>query len=363
MDYSKNYVLTNEQVQQLIQNKIINPFVPKGEDGITPIYVLKQEDIKLIGEGGLGSGKKLKLSDAEIKARRKEQLKNAQRVYREKNRVNYNKKQNEYYYDMKKDDEKYTNWKDKMSVANQTYRAKKKLQTGKTSIIKKIEKQLKKEWKENPENKGKKGRPKLGETKVKKEMDKAWFDAEKQKRVQAELKKLGEDYVIPKKQYVYTEKDVEVAKKFGLSGVVEGGKKFDADGRPVYKKFEIDLIKDPNYPYVGDVGKGDGTLYTEADYIEYNATKLIPPHLKKEIKKKKKVEEKKEEVEEEVKEKKEKKPPVEKDPIIYKDKTLSDLNESERKAYDYITEKNKGQFGTNVIPYSKIPQIISIRKF
>jgi hypothetical protein len=340
MDYSKNYVLTNEQVQQLIQNKIINPFVPKGEDGITPIYVLKQEDIKLIGEGGLGSGKKLKLSEAEIKARRKEQLKNAQRVYREKNRVDYNKKQNEYYYDMKKDEEKYSNWKDKMSVANQTYRAKKKLQTGKTSIIKKIEKQLKKEWKEDPKNKGKKGRPKLGETKVKKEMDKAWFEAEKQKRVQEELKKLGEEYVIPKQK-------------------VEG--KFDTDGRQVYKKFDIDLKKDPIYPYTGDMGKGDIEPYTEADYIEYKTTKLIPPRLKKEIKKKKKVEEKKENIEMVIEEVK----PVkkDKDPIIYKDKTLSELNESERKAYDYITEKNKDQTGSNIIPYSKIPQIISIRKF
>ena len=294
MDYSKNYVLTNEQVQQLIQNKIINPFVPKGADGITPIYVLKHEDIKLIGEGGLGSGKKLKLSDDEKKARRKEQLKNAQRVYRESNRVNYNKKQNEYYYTMKKDEEKFTNWKDKMSVVNQNYRAKKKLETGKTSMIKKIEKQLKKEWKEDPKNKGVKGRPKKGETKVKKEMDKAWFEAEKQKRVQAELKKLGEDFIIPKTQYVYTEKDVEVAKKFGVSGVKEGDKKYDTDGRPVYKKFEIDLKKDPIYPYTGDMGKGDIEPYTEADYIEYKSTKKIPASLKKDIKKKKKIEEEKE---------------------------------------------------------------------
>jgi hypothetical protein len=274
MDYTKNYVLTDEQVQHLIKNKIINPFVPKGADGMTPIYVLKQEDIKLIGEGGLGSGKKLKLSEAEKKARRKEQLKNAQRVYRQNNRDDYNKKQNEYYYAMKEDDTKYTNWKDKMMVVNQNYRAKKKLQTGQNKIIKDIVRDLKKEWKEK--NKGKAGRPKKGVGKEKKEMDMIWFEAEKQKRVQKKLAELGEDFVIPKQKT----------------------DKFDTEGRPVYKKFEIDLKKEPIYPYLGDTGydyKESGFAppenpepYTETDYVEYKATKTIPKHLKKEIKKKKK---------------------------------------------------------------------------
>jgi len=273
MDYTKNYVLTDEQVQHLIKNKIINPFVPKGADGMTPIYVLKQEDIKLIGEGGLGSGKKLKLSEEEKKARRKEQLKNAQRVYREGNRENYNKKQNDYYYAMKEDDAKYNNWKEKMMAVNINYRAKRKLQTGQTKMVKDIEKELKKEWKEK--NKGKAGRPKKNEPKVKKEMDKIWFEAEKQKRVQEKLEKLGKDFVIPKQKT----------------------DKFDTEGRPVYKKFEIDLKKDPIYPYIGDKDydyKKSGFAppenpepYTIADYAEYKATKIIPKHLKKEIKKKK----------------------------------------------------------------------------
>jgi hypothetical protein len=337
MDYTKNYVLTDEQVQNLIKNKIINPFVPKGADGMTPIYVLKHEDIKLIGEGGLGSGKKLKLSEEEKKARRKEQLKNAQRVYREGHREDYNKKQNEYYYAMKEDDDKYTNWKNKMMAININYRAKRKLQSGQKKIIKDIEKKLKQEWKEK--NKGKAGRPKKGVGKEKKDMDMIWFEAEKQKRVQAELKKLGDEYVIPKQKT----------------------DKFDTEGRPVYKKFESDLVKDPVYPYTGDVGKGDKEPYTEADYIEYKATKLIPQHLKKEIKKKKKEKENIEMTLEEVKPVKEKKEKEE--PIIYANKRYSDLDESERKAYDYISEKNIGQTGTNVIPYSKIPQIIKIRNY
>jgi len=329
MDCTKNYVLTDEHVQYLIKNKIINPFVPKGADGVTPIYVLKQEDLKLIGEGGLGSGKKLKLSEDEKKMRRKEQLKNAQRVYREGNRENYNKKQNDYYYTMKQDNAKYTNWKDKMSAINITYRAKKKLLTGKLKIEKDIEKTLKKEWSAN--NKGKAGRPKKGEEKKKKELDLVWFEAEKQKRFQEALKKLGNEFVIPKQK---TENE-------------------DTYGRPIYKKFESDLVKDPVYPYTGDVGKGDKEPYTEADYIEYKSTKLIPKHLKKEIKKKKEKENIVMTLQEEKPEKKEK--------IIYKNKTLSELSERERKAYDYIFKKNLDpKNATQQIPYSQIKGILDM---
>ena len=331
-------MLSNDQVQYLINNKIINPFVPKSEDGKTPIYVLKKEDLKILGEGGLGSGKKLKLSEDEKRARRKEQLKNAQRVYREGHRADYNKKQNDYYYAMKEDDAKYSNWKDKMAVVNQNYRAKRKLQTGQKKIVKNIEKQLKKEWKEK--NKGKKGRPKKGEVKDKKEIDNVWFETEKQKRVQAELSKLGEDFVIPKQK-------------------VEG--KFDTEGRQVYKKFDSDLKKEPIYPYTGDMGKGDIEPYTESDYIEYKATKLIPKHLKKEIKKQKK---QKENIELIVEEKPAKKEPVKKDPIIYKGKKLSELNERERKAYDYITEKNLDpRQATQQIPYSQITGLLTLGVF
>jgi hypothetical protein len=364
MDFTKNYVLTDEQVQNLIKNKIINPFVPKGVDGMTPIYVLKQEDIKLIGEGGLGSGKPLKLSKEEYKIRRKEQMKNAQRVYREKNRADYNKKQNEYYYAMKEDDEKYKNWKKKMEKVNQDYRSKKKLQTGDKKKIRRVEREIKEEWKQM--NKGKAGRPKKGEEKIKKEIDKVWFEAEKQKRIQKLTENLGKEFVIPKTPYVYTKKDVEEAEKLGKKGVKEGDKKFDTEGRQVYKKFEIDLKKEPIYPYLGDKDYNyeksgfappeNPTPYTDADYLEYKATKLIPKSLKKDIKKKKK-----ENIELVIEEKPVKEKKVKEEPIVYKGKTPSELNEQERKAYDYIVKKNldprnKG----NQISFSYITDLMKI---
>jgi hypothetical protein len=143
----------------------------------------------------------------------------------------------------------------------------------------------------------------------------------------------------------------------------------DTDGRQVYKKLETDLKKEPIYPYLGDASYDYAKIkmtppenpepYTEADYIAYKATKEIPKHLKKEIKKKKKEKEEKENIEITIEEVK----PEKKEKIIYNNKSLNELNESERKAYDYINERNIGQSGSNVIPYSKIPQIISIRNF
>jgi len=285
-----NFVLSNEQVQNLINKKIINPFVPKNSNGSTPIYVLDKKDLPLLGEGGLGSGTKLEISEAERKERRRQQLKNAQRKYRDKDRAGYNARQLLYYNEMKEDPVRYENWKNHMLTANENYRAKKKLGKPPKQLVKDVERKLKQEWKEM--NKGKRGRPKKdGDAKkVNKEIDKAWFEAEKVKRIQEEMDKLGLEYAIPMKN----------------TGMVS-----EETGKPIYEKYDFVLKKEPTYPYAGDEAIG----FTEKDYVEYNATKLVPKQVKK-IKKEMAGEEY---VEEEVKPKKEKKEKVVKEKKV-KDK-------------------------------------------
>ena len=257
-----NFVLSNEKVQELINKKIINPFVPKGEDGITPIYVLDKKNLPLLGEGGLGSGTPLKLTKEQKDERRREQLKNAQRKYRNSKRELYNERQLKYYKAMKEDPARYSNWKNHMIEANERYRAKKSLGKPPKALVKDIESKLRKEWKEK--NKGKRGRPKKGEEKkVQKEVDKEWFEAEKQKRIQEEMKKIGKEYSIPMKNT---------------------GKVGEA-GQPIYEKFDFALKTQLEYPYTGDKDKGGEMPYTEQDYLVYNATNLVPNNVKREKKK------------------------------------------------------------------------------
>jgi hypothetical protein len=265
------YILTEEQVQNLIARKIINPFVPKGEDGVTPIYVLNKSDLPLVGEGGLNSGRPLPVNvygskddPTEIrKQRRKEQLKNAQRTYRDKNRDKYNENQKRYYDEMKDDPERYKRWKDNMIKANETYRLKKKRENPQ-ELIKRVEKELKKEMK--MKNKGKRGRPSKKDAEKKKEVDALWFETEKQRRIKEALAN-NENVVIPKQPIVG---------------------KFDTEGRQVYKKFPFALQNQLEYPYAGDVGKGDKLPITAEDYLAYKVEGEPPKALKKKFRKMKK---------------------------------------------------------------------------
>lgn len=294
-NFNNNYVLTNEQVQELIKKKIINPFVPQTPNGLTPIYVLKKEDLKIIGEGGLGSGKELpdefgdppkkgeKITNALRQERRRQQLKNAQKKYRETKRADYNKKQNEYYKEMKKDPERYANWIEKMKEANERYKAKKGYVRDLNKKKKEAEREAKKIWKK--ENKGKRGRPKKGETKVKKDIDEAW--------------------VKMKADEIYSEKIKDLQKQ---GEVVQKELKPNKEGKLTFqfpKEYnEANAVLE--YPYTGDEELG----YTAEVYLAYNKEKQVPKEIKKAYRKKKGLPE-----EEPVKEKKvkEKKEPVKKE--------------------------------------------------
>jgi len=360
-----NYILTNEQVQELIAKKIINPFVPKGENGYTPIYVLNKDDLPLLGEGGLGSGKKLNISEEQRLARRREQLKNAQRKYRDANRTEYNKRQKEIYEAMKDDPTivkdgktRYEIWKDNMVVANNTYRAKKRLTRPTKELVKKVVDELKKEWKEK--HPVKRGRPTKEDKKKgivsKREVDKEWLRVEKDKRIAEEMKKLGAEVVIP---------------------MVKTDRK-SAKGSPIYVKQEIALDKNLIYPYTGDVGaegtaKGD-MPYTAEEYAIYNIEKkkneeaiakgekgkktLVPRDVRKAYRKlvgKEIVEaEEKKEIKAKAKAEKQAKPaPVKEEPILYDNVRYSDLSTDQKKAYRYIQDYNK-TYPKNEIPISRL---------
>lgn len=321
-----NFVLSNDKVQDLINKKIINPFVPKGEDGITPIYVLDKKHLPLLGEGGLGSGKPLKITEEQRKERRREQLKNAQRKYRDADRAGYNARQLDYYKIMKEDPVRYEIWKSHMRKANDIYREKKNLGKAPKTLVKEVEAKLKMEWKEK--NKGKRGRPtkeqkEKGLTKQSKEIDKAWFEYEKHKRILEEMTKLGKTYAIPMKN----------------TGMIS-----EETGKPIYEKYDFALKNEPEYPYTGDKDEGGVMPYTEDDYVAYNATSLVPKVVKKEYKKLAGQEyidkEEKKEMKEKAKAEKPKKEKVVEEKVIYKGKTLSELSEIERKAYDWITSRN-----------------------
>lgn len=85
------------------------------------------------GAGGIGSGRVLNLTDEEKKERRKQQIRNAQRRYREAHRDKYNEYMKKLYRGLKKDDEPSNvdleNWKQRNKEAMIRYLAKKKRET------------------------------------------------------------------------------------------------------------------------------------------------------------------------------------------------------------------------------------------
>lgn len=260
MNFNGNYVLSNDDVQELIKKKIINPFVPQMPNGLTPIYVLKKEDMKAIplavgsvtfGEGGLGSGTMLPEEFGTIKEptdlrkeRRKQQLKNAQKKYRETHRQEYNKRQNDYYKQMKNDPERYERWKESMAVANSKYKSKK----GYTSQINKKMKEANKEalelWKK--ENKPKRGRPKKGEERVEKKVDEAWIEM--------------------KAKEIFNEKMKEIQNVEGE--IIKKEKKKSLTTGEMTYQYPDDINKANavlQYPYEGDSEMG----VLAKDYLEY----------------------------------------------------------------------------------------------
>jgi hypothetical protein len=343
----ENIVLSNDDIKKLIQNKIINPFVPNNPNGITPIYVLnKNYNLKNIleGEGGLGSGKELDVDEYGTKddptearkIRRREQIKNAQRKYRESKRSKYNQDQLNIYRKMVEEDgERYKNWKEKMITANKRYREKKQMERiqnieNDKTIQKKIDVKLKNEWKEK--NKGKRGRPKKGEVKQKIEMDKDWYENRK-KEEENKIKKELNEVIIKKK-----------VKKVQL----------DEKGNPTGKmshqiENKEDLVTDLVYPYFGDkdydYSKSEfvptkTTTYKKEDYIKYTTEP------KQALKKVKKTAKKEELVEEKPDTKKKEK------------KSISELSEME--IADLFTKEENIQ---TTLTKSKLPTIFMNNKF
>lgn len=191
---------------------------------------------EILGEGGKGSGKELP-AGLDIKARRKIQLKNAQRVYREKNRENYNKAMRELYDKKKNDKQWYEAKKESARKANSVYRAKKRYNELTKDDGKALEGLVVKKIKEkfDAETKRKKGRPK-------KDAVKPVFDDE------------------------YIKKHYEEMKAQLLSELVQSGRIMNApienyvsagtnaDGRPIYVKKQDLLSIQPDYNYAQQIG-------------------------------------------------------------------------------------------------------------
>jgi len=233
----ENYVLTPSQVQKLKEKNVVNPFAVNNMNsqyGLSPLYVLKKDDFavnhaqEVEGEGGLGSGKKLKerfpdMTAEEAKRRRSSQIKNAQRVYRSnpKNREEYNAYMRDLYKNMAKQDKfiqgepsdrfgknthgtaplKYDDiegWNmnrlEKARLANAKYRQKKR-NVAKWSDIEKetnklVEAMFKKEF-------SKRGRPAKGYVKPKLDWDSPWAKDAKQEAFKKIQKDLTEKYGMP----------------------------------------------------------------------------------------------------------------------------------------------------------------------
>ena len=255
------YVLNPSQMLKMKEKNVINPFTATMNNsayGLEPVYVMKKQDFAvnhsnaIVGEGGVGSGKKLNSEDRfgssynpddpNIKARRYAQIKNAQRKYRSKseNRERYNDYMRKLYASMKSSNdtvgtfiggvpsvrygkdmktggqhsyagdksntqEWYNHRLEKARKANAEYRKKKKADEMLKNLDKIIEKELKAKFKK--EFKNKKGRP--GKTNVKNVFDpnSEWYkeNAEKLKiEKQEELKNKGT--IIPYKDRIKKEK-------------------------------------------------------------------------------------------------------------------------------------------------------------
>ena len=189
----------------------------------------------ILGEGGKGSGKELP-DNLDREARRKLQLKNAQRIYREKNRESYNEAMRDLYDKKKKDKEWYNSKLSSAREANAIYRAKKKYERLTANDNKELDKIIMKDIKtmfEN-ENKKKRGRPKKNAEKA--ELNEAYinkhYEAVKEK-VLADLKKDNRIVEEPIENYV----------KVGTND----------EGRPIYKKKEDLLANEPDYNYAEQI--------------------------------------------------------------------------------------------------------------
>jgi hypothetical protein len=226
-----NLILTPNQVANLkptgiLSNKIVGL---NTSYGLEPTYVLKKNDLiannVIQGQGGIGSGDSLKerfpnASEADLEKRRNQQIKNAQRKYRESHRDEYNKYMQGLYFKMANQkkfiagkpgdkfavsnqgkelpystpDEWYEYRLKQAQIANAKYRAKKKQNNLLKDIDKLVVKDLKEQFKKDFPPK--KGRP--GKT-AKKEVfspDSDWYKENFEKRKIALQKEISEKGVV-----------------------------------------------------------------------------------------------------------------------------------------------------------------------
>jgi hypothetical protein len=226
-----NLILTPNQVANLkptgiLSNKIVGL---NTSYGLEPTYVLKKNDLiannVIQGQGGIGSGDSLKerfpnASEADLEKRRNQQIKNAQRKYRESHRDEYNKYMQGLYFKMANQkkfiagkpgdkfavsnqgkelpystpDEWYEYRLKQAQIANAKYRAKKKQNNLLKDIDKLVVKDLKEQFKKDfPAKKGRPGKN------VKKEIfspDTDWYKENFEKRKIALQKEISEKGVV-----------------------------------------------------------------------------------------------------------------------------------------------------------------------
>jgi hypothetical protein len=226
-----NLVLTPNQVANLkptgiLSNKIVGL---NTSYGLEPTYVLKKNDLiannVIQGQGGIGSGESLKerfpkATEEELEKRRNQQIKNAQRKYRESHRDEYNKYMQSLYFKManqkkfiagtpgdkfaKSNEGKelpYTTpdgWYEyrlkQAQIANAKYRAKKKQNNLLKDIDKLVVKDLKEQFKKDFPTK--KGRPGKNTKKEVFSPDTDWYKENFEKRKIALQKEISEKGVV-----------------------------------------------------------------------------------------------------------------------------------------------------------------------
>ena len=193
----------------------------------------------LQGEGGIGSGKPLDLTAEERKERRRQQIRNAQRRYREAHRGEYNEYMNKLYHGEQGNVDK-ENWKKRNSEAMERYLAKKKmlniekkgLTKGMTVAINSEKRKLLREKKDkiNDENKNKSKK-----------------DRVLLKNVKLEENEINE--ITNKIRNKFFEKEIEIANKY--SDVFKN--RFTDDF--LNEDLRLETFK-PNYNYKSDVKTG-----------------------------------------------------------------------------------------------------------
>ena len=296
--------------------------------GLEPVYVLKKEDLManhtIHGEGGLGSGKSLddrfpKATAEQLEERRRQQIKNAQRKYRDANRDKYNEYMQGLYFKMAnqkkfisgKPGDKfavseegsklpYSNpdeWYDyrlkQARVANAKYRLKKKKDELLKDLDNLVVKDLKKMFK--AEHPTKKGRP--GKNEPKREVfspDTDWYKENFEKR------------------------KIQLQKEISEKGVVVPYDKRAKATKPDYPFKPDDIKVDDRKLY-----DKDKDAYKEKVSEAKEKEKKEKRQAKTKAKAEKKAEKIKEKAEEKAKEKSEENLPVEKTKVFkdwYKDK-------------------------------------------